>query len=52
MTVKTSGTKKRQAANGHDVQAAFERAREQLAMEDEAAALVDDYEREEVFEAA
>ena len=52
VTVKTSGTKKRQAANGHDVQAAFERAREQLAMEDEAAALVDDYEREEVFEAA
>lgn len=50
VTVKT--TKKRQAANGHDIEAAFDRAREQLAMEEEAAALADHYEDEEVYEAA
>jgi hypothetical protein len=50
VTVKTSGTK-RQALYGDDIEAAFDRAREQLAMEDEAAALADAYD-EEVYEAA
>lgn len=52
ITVKTAGGKKRQAAYAHDVEAAFDRAREQLAMEDEAAAMADDFDDEEVFEAA
>ena len=51
VTVKTSGTK-RQALYGDDIEAAFDRAREQLAMEDEAAALADTYDDEEVYEAA
>jgi len=50
VTVKTSG-KKRQAVYGQDIEAAFDRAREQLAMEDEAAAMADDYD-EEVYDAA
>lgn len=50
VTVKTSGAK-RQALYGDDIEAAFDRAREQLAMEDEAAALADAYD-EEVYEAA
>ena len=43
LTVKTDGKKKRQDAYVADIESAFDHAREQLAMEDEAAAMAGDY---------
>lgn len=46
VVVKKNGVQPRQDAHGADIHAAFDRAREQLSMEDEAAAFGGDYDEE------